>query len=66
MKEYNKEVNNIADQFNGEFKSCKVNALNYDLENTDIRNDGVHPNLQRIHKIVATLRTHLKRVDYNC
>ena len=66
INEYNKEVDSIADQLNGEFQSCKVNVLNYDLENTDIRHDGVHPNLHGINKIVATLRNHLKRIGYNC
>ena len=55
INEYNKEVDSIADQLIGEFQSCKVNVLNYDLENTDIRHDGVHPNLHGINKIVATL-----------
>ena len=40
MNEYNKEGNNIADQFNGEFQSCKINVLNHELENKDIRHDG--------------------------
>ena len=63
ISEYDKKVNNIADQFNGEFQSCKTNFLNYDLENTDIRHDGVHPNLHDINQMVATLRNHLKRID---
>ena len=66
INENNKEVNNIADQLNGEFQSCKQNVLNYDLENTDIRPDGVHPNLHGTNKMVATLRNHLKRIGYNC
>ena len=65
INEYNKEIDSIADQLNGEFQSCKVNVLNYDLENTDIRHDGVHPNLHGINKIVATLRNHLKKFGYN-
>ena len=63
---YNKDVRNIADQLNGEFQSCKVNVLNYDLENTDIRHDGVHPNLHGNNEMVATLRNHLKKIGYNC
>ena len=48
INDNNKDVNNITDQLNGEFQSCKVNVLNYDVENRDIRNDGVHPNLDGI------------------
>ena len=66
INENNKEVNNIAHQLNVEFQSCKENVLNYDMENTDIRHDGVHPNLNGISKMVATLRNHLKRIGYNC
>ena len=66
INEYNKEVNNIADQLNCELQSCKVNVLNYDLENTDKRHDGVRPNLHGIIKMVATLRNHLKKIGYNC
>ena len=58
INEYNKEVNKIADQLNVEFESYKVEVLNYDLENTDIRHDGVHPNLHQKNKMVATLRNH--------
>ena len=54
INEYKKEVNNIADELNGDFQSCKVNILNCDLENTDIRPDGVHPNLHGINKMVLT------------
>ena len=66
INEYNKEVNSIADQLNGEFWSCKINVLSYDLENTDPRQDGVHLNLHGINEKVATLRNHLKRTGYNC
>ena len=66
INEYNREVNNIADQLNCEFQPCKTNVLKYDLENTDIRLDGVHPNLHGIIKMVATLRNHLKSIGYNC
>ena len=48
INENNKEVNNTADQLNGEFQSCKVNVPNYDLENRDVRHDGVHSNLHGI------------------
>ena len=66
INEYNKKINNIADQLNGEFQSCYVSALYYDLENTDIRHDGIHPNLLGNKKLVATMRNHLKRIGYNC
>ena len=65
LNEYNKEVNNIADHFNGKFQSCKVNVLNYDSENTDLRDDGVLPILHGTNKMLETLRNHLKRTGSN-
>ena len=32
----------------------------------DIRQDGVHPNIYGIQKIVTTLRKHMKNISYNC
>ena len=42
-------------------------GLNYGLEaNDDIRQDGVHPKMYGIQKIVTTLRKHMKNIVYSC
>ena len=63
---YNQEINSIADQFRGEFQWSNVYVLNYGLEANDIRQDGVHPNIYGIQKIVTSLRKHMKNIGYNC
>ena len=63
---YNQEINSIADQIRGEFQWSNVYVLNYGLEANDIRQDGVHPNIYGIQKIVTTLRKHMKNIGYNC
>ena len=59
---YNQEINSIADQIRGEFQWSNVYVLNYGLEANDIRQDGVHPNIYGIQKIVTTSRKHMKNI----
>ena len=63
---YNQEINSIADQIRGEIQWSNVYVLNYGLEVNDIRQDGVHPNIYGIQKIVTTLRKHMKNIGYKC
>ena len=63
---YNQEFNSLAGQIRGEFQWSNVYVLNYGLEANDIRQDGVHPIIYGIQKMVTTLRKHMKNIGYNC
>ena len=63
---YKQEINSIADQIRGEFQWSNVYVLNYGLEANDIRQDGVHPNMNGIQKIVKTLQNLTKNIGYSC
>ena len=63
---YDQEINSIADQTRGQFQCSNVYDLNYGLEANDIRQDGVHPNIYGIQKIITTLQNHMKNICYNC
>lgn len=62
---YNSSLDDIADTIKGEFPNTNIKILEYNMNSNDIRNDGVHPNLTGIQKLVSTLRDYFKSLGHH-
>ena len=57
-------LDDIADGLRGEFQNTDIKIRDYNLENVDIRMDGIHPNHNGIQKMVFSLRNYISSVGY--
>ena len=64
INKFNRALDDIADGLRGEFQNTDIKVLDYNLENVDIRMDGIHPNHNGIQKMVFSLRNYISIVGY--
>ena len=64
INKFNRALDDIADDLSGEFQNTDIKGLDYNLENVDIRMDGIHPNHNGIQKMVFSLRNYISSVGY--
>ena len=64
ITKFNQALDDIADGLSGEFQNTDIKVLDYNLEKTYIRNDGIHSDQNGIQKMVFSLRNYISSVGY--
>ena len=64
IDKFNKELEDMADCIRVEHQSIDIQVLDYQLENKDIRSDGIHPTESGVQKMVFCLRNYIGKMGY--